>query len=251
MLRLRCPPANFFLDNASMEAVCTKITGATKRLRHILLHIHFILQWTQAGLIKLVLTPSNRMIVDVMTKPTPPATQWTHMPQLLGESKAMQIKYTQAWRIILKQEPQPTAQLQEVEQSDEDALADEAIKRSRSAATGSVSVHATSADERELCSESRLKRSNPSVTVHSAKRPLQQSEAPVVSAVSTVSSSTMESVFAAGIGAAVSAALSTPRPEASASELKSSNKKSRRICHYFQMGNCKHGEKCKNQHVDR
>ena len=43
-LHLKRPPAKFYVDNASMQAVCTKITGATKRL---ILHINFVLERTK------------------------------------------------------------------------------------------------------------------------------------------------------------------------------------------------------------
>ena len=66
--------AQLHLDNEAMCAVCTKLTGATKRLRHVLLHIHYILQRTKSNDIVCVKTPSADMIVDDLTKATPPST---------------------------------------------------------------------------------------------------------------------------------------------------------------------------------
>jgi hypothetical protein len=132
-LHLKRPPAKFFVDNASMQAVCTKITGATKRLRHMLLHINFVLERTKAGLIECVLTPSNQMLIDALTKPVPPATHWTHMPGLLGTSEAMEAKCEQAWRIIRKEEALPTASLAAIDVMDEGTRADQLLKRPRAA----------------------------------------------------------------------------------------------------------------------
>ena len=100
--------APLHLDNKSMIAVCTKITGATKRLRHILLHINFILERVQRDQIDLIHLPTQEMIVDMMTKALPPTTHWQHLPHLLGSSDAMTEKLAQAQRIINGVEQLPT-----------------------------------------------------------------------------------------------------------------------------------------------
>ena len=100
-------PTPLHLDNKSMIAVCTKITGATKRLRHILLHIHFVLERVQQGQIELVHLPTHHMIVDMLTKALAPMLHWQHMPHLLGSSDAMTEKLAQVQRILAGSEKQP------------------------------------------------------------------------------------------------------------------------------------------------
>ena len=101
-------PTPLRLDNKSMIAVCTKITGATKRLRHILLHINFILERVQNGQIQCLHLPTNEMIVDMITKPLAPTLHWQHMEKLLGSSEAMSDKLQQVHNIMQESEPIPT-----------------------------------------------------------------------------------------------------------------------------------------------
>lgn len=224
------------LDNEAICAVCTKLTGATKRLRHVLLHIHYILQRTKSNDIVCVKTPSADMIVDDLTKATSPSTLWSHLPRLLGDSEAMRIKHAQAMRIIAKLEPQPYFQLP----SDE-------------AATAVVSP-----DKYALSDSSPAGGGGSSSP--SAVRPLVS-----VSSVSSSGGLSVESLLAAGIGAAVSAVLThvslassadsskraRPSSPASTTPISRRPRRGSRVCFQFNnTGRCSKGDQCSFPHVN-
>ena len=208
-LHLKMPKAKFHIDNASMFAVCTKLTGATKRLRHMLLHINYILERKNAGLFDLVQTPSNKMVVDVLTKIVPPALLWSHMPKLLGDSEALRTKCAQAQRILAKEEEQPYAQIPAPSIDDEDDRADQLLKRTRLEEEEATTTASSSSPSRSAsCVLSVISSSVPATPVR-----VLSAAHPSVAAISFPSShvgseSSLESLLAAGVGAAATAAVS-------------------------------------------
>ena len=77
-------------DSASGQAVCTKPTGTTKKLRHMLMRINFIMEQVKLNLIRMEKTPTRELCADMLTKAKGPTEFWINMPEMLGHSRAME-----------------------------------------------------------------------------------------------------------------------------------------------------------------
>ena len=100
-------PTKLHSDNDSMRSTCSQLTASTKRLRHVLLHINFIFERVQAGLLECVRCPTTEMTIDGLTKPLPIKTHWYHLPKLLGQSEEMTRMLLQVERIRTHMEELP------------------------------------------------------------------------------------------------------------------------------------------------
>jgi hypothetical protein len=82
-------PTVLFADNTSMITLASNYSGHTKRMRHCLQKVHFMMEQVRNSVIRLAYLKTEDHTADILTKPLPPSSHWHHMGPLLGENPAI------------------------------------------------------------------------------------------------------------------------------------------------------------------
>ena len=82
-------PTVLFADNTSMITLASNYSGHTKRMRHCLQKVHFMMEQVHNSVIRLAYLKTEDHTADILTKPLPPSSHWHHMEPLLGENPAI------------------------------------------------------------------------------------------------------------------------------------------------------------------
>ena len=233
-------------DNDAVRFICTgKASG--KRMRHVMMRAHFILEQVANGLVTFERTPSKELTPDTLTKPLARQPFWSHMSGLIGESPQLSEKIKQVQRIADKEIDMPrfraSEDLCQRKQREAAEAAEPTRKRGRSDPArrpyvmplGEQGVSISSA---RVCAVAAAGGSDPTIirqrgdgtatpTADSTSLVAPPTVFPTGSTTTTIASvssvaaaattTTTETLFAAGIAAAVQAAISSAAHKSSRS----------------------------------
>ena len=82
-------PTTLFADNTSMITLASNHSGQSKRMKHSMQKIHFMLEQVHNSLVRLAYLRTDNHTADIPTKPLPPLIHWHHVGPLLGETPAI------------------------------------------------------------------------------------------------------------------------------------------------------------------
>lgn len=84
-------PTVCYIDNQSMERLCSEYAGNLKKVKHILRLLNFMVYHTQRGVVKWVYTPTKELTIDVLTKIHGPETFIPFANKLVGPDMSYQV----------------------------------------------------------------------------------------------------------------------------------------------------------------
>ena len=79
-------PTTLFADNTSMITLASNFSGQSKRMKHSLQKVHFMMEQVQNSVVRLAYMRTEDHTADILTKPLPPLIHWHHLGPLLGET---------------------------------------------------------------------------------------------------------------------------------------------------------------------
>ena len=79
-------PTTLYADNTSMITLASNFSGQSKRMKHSLQKVHFMLEQVHNSVIRLAYLRTTDHTADILTTPLPPLIHWNHVGPLLGES---------------------------------------------------------------------------------------------------------------------------------------------------------------------
>ena len=92
-------PTTLFADNTSMITLASNFSGQSKRMKHSLQKVHFMMEQVHNSVVRLAYLRTEDHTADILTKPLAPLIHWHHVGPLLGESPAITKAKEEVFRV--------------------------------------------------------------------------------------------------------------------------------------------------------
>lgn len=83
-------PTLLHADNTSMITLASNFSGQSKRMRHCLQKVHFMMEQVHNSVVRLAYLRTEDHTADILTKPLAPSSHWHHVGPLLGEHSTIE-----------------------------------------------------------------------------------------------------------------------------------------------------------------
>ena len=82
-------PTTLYEDNTSMITLSSNFSGHSKRMKHCLQKVNFMMEQVHQSVVRLAYLRTEDHTADILTKPLAPLVHWHHVGPLLGEHPAV------------------------------------------------------------------------------------------------------------------------------------------------------------------